>query len=217
MSEIGEGIQIAIPGDVVVLKEEPPNPKRIYLQAFLGNRTTAFVLAFKERLKVSEETGVPGPNDSECLVYTGHVGVSFEGLKPVFGFNPMTGTEPAWRVLKNLTDRKASRPYPGKVTDDTEAFDMAAAQGLEVIRIEYVCSEELFNRIKSKFDQEKSGTHLYYSFPGGGGDCNCATWPFVISLPVPLIEGAINGQMKLYAAAMKKLPKIIYLGIMPES
>ena len=166
-----------MPGDVVVLKDEPPNAKRIYLHAFLGDRKPAFVFAFKLRLKTSKETGEQGPNDAECLVFTGHVGISFEGLKPIFGFNPSTGEDPAWRVFARLTDRQSRHPYPGKITDDTEAFDMAAAQGLEIVRIEYVCSEELFDRIKSKFEKEKSKTDLYYSFPDGGGDCNCATWP----------------------------------------
>jgi hypothetical protein len=175
------------------------------------------MLAFKARLKASKETGAPGPNDAECLVFTGHVGISFEGLKPIFGFNPSTGSDPAWKVFENLTDRQSRRPYPGKVTDDTEAFDMAAAQGLDVVRIEYVCSEELFDKIKSRFEKEKSSTRLHYSFPGGGGDCNCATWPVIIGIPVPLVGGAINGQMKEYAPAMKSLPKVIYLGIMPET
>jgi len=209
MTEFKEDISAAQPGDIIELKEEPANPKRIYLHAFRGNRNKEFIGAFNSKLEANKNSEGPGPEDWECLVYTGHVGVSFEALKPIYGFNPGTGDDPVHVVMAKL---KAQKAYPGKVTDDTKAFDEAAKHELESARIEYVCSEEAYNKIKAVFDKEKASTKLYYSFPAGAGDCNCATWPANIGVPLP----SANGNMVHYMEAMKGAPKRRYLGLMPE-
>lgn len=209
MTEFKEDINVAQPGDIIELKEEPANPKRIYLQAFRGNRDKVYMGMFDSKLEQSRNNEGPGPTEWECLVYTGHVGVSFEALKPIYGFNPSTGDDPVHVVMENLKARKA---YPGKVTDDTPAFDLGSSHGLETIRIEYVCSEEAYNKIKAAFDKEKSSTELHYSFPNGNGDCNCATWPANIGVPIP----SADGNMRMYMKAMQDAPKRKYLGLMPE-
>ena len=38
----------------------------------------------------------------------------------------------------------------------------------------------------------KNNPELTYSFPGQGGDCNCATWPAKIGLPIPTSDGAME-------------------------
>ncbi len=91
-------------------------------------------------------------------------------------------------------------------------FTVATDHKLTIVRIEYVCSEDAYNKIKEAFDKEKSKTDLKYSFPKGAGDCNCATFPARIGLPIP----STNGRMQLYMEAMEKAPKVRYLGVMPE-
>jgi hypothetical protein len=209
MSEFKEDISAAKPGDIIELKEEPANPKRIYLQAFRGNRDKGYIGLFRSKLEANKNNEGPGPTEWECLVYTGHVGVSFEALTPIYGFNPSTGHELVHMVMETL---KAKKAYPGKVTDDTPAFELGSSYGLEIIRIEYVCSEEAYNKIKAAFDKEKASTKLCYSFPGGAGDCNCATWPANIGVPLP----SVNGNMVHYMEAMQNAPMRRYLGIMPE-
>jgi hypothetical protein len=210
VSELGEGVQVAIPGSIVKVEQEPVNAKRIYLHAFRGDRSKIAEALFRSKLEASRQSLGPGPTETECLIYTGHVGISFEAETPIYGFNPDSEAEPAHQVIDQL---KAQKGYPGKVTDDTEAFLRAAVQGLEIVKVEYVCSEEVFNRIEAAFKTAKAGTSLRYSFPGGNGDCNCATWPATIGLPIP----SANGKMAAYMDAMKSSPKTCYLGIMPGS
>ncbi|WPB78299.1 hypothetical protein KYC5002_03900 [Archangium violaceum] len=209
MTEFKEDISAAKPGDIIELEAEPANPKRIYLHAFRGNRNKEFIGEFNSKLAAKKNNEGPGPEEWECLVYTGHVGVSFEALKPIYGFNPNTGDDPVHVVMANL---KAQKAYPGKVTDDTKAFDEAAKKQLEIVSIEYVCSKEAYNEIKAAFDKEKGATKLCYSFPTGAGDCNCATWPVNIGVPLP----SANGNMVHYIEAMKESPKRRYLGLKQE-
>jgi hypothetical protein len=131
-------------------------------------------------------------------MWAGHVGISFESESPIYGFNPNTGSEPSWQVLDKLTKTKSC--YPGKVTDDTSIFNRAKQQGLTIVKIEFIYPESQYNRIHQRFQDEQSHTDLTYRFPNGTGDCNCATWPARIGIPIP--EG--TGQMKLYIAAMQK-------------
>src|SRR5262249_5419682 len=163
----------------------------IYLHAFRGNKDTAWVAAFKKRLALSESEGTPGPSGDECLVYTGHVGISFEAQSPIYGFNPNTGSDPVSQVIKTLKLREA---YPGQVTDDTGAFSLAGSLGLTVLTIEYIYPESRYNEIKAAFEAQRGGTDYRYSFPLGKGDCNCATWPAMIGIPIP----TANGDMTIY-------------------
>jgi hypothetical protein len=134
----------------------------------------------------------------EVLLWSGHVGVSFEGQSPIYGFNPKS--EDAVTVV--VETLKGGGSYPGQVTDDTAIFGAAKQRGVPVVTIEFVYPESRYNEIKAKFDAEKSSTTRLYSFPGGTGNCNCATFPARIGIPVP--EG--SGNMKLYIPAMQKAP-----------
>lgn len=132
---------------------------------------------------------------------------------PIYGFNPDTGSEPSWQVIENLKQNKGRRePYPGMVTDDTSVFNAAKARGLQVLKLELVYPESLYKEIKAKFDAERAASGFHYSFPGRGGDCNCATWPRQIGVFIP--EG--SGVMKAYMQAMASTESPKKMGICEE-
>ena len=195
--EIGEPVSPPLPTPPA---EKPEPCKRVYLHAFSGPRDKVFLIAFKLKLENSKEGG-PEPTLDEVLIYTGHVGVSFEAQSPIYGFNPDSGSEPVHQVLDTL---KGQGSYPGHVTDDTSVFNKAKGMGLTVVVIEYVYPESDYNELKARFDAEKASTNLRYGFPGGG-DCNCATFPGRIGLPVP--EGTGNMRLYMPAAASALSPR----------
>jgi hypothetical protein len=203
LMQIGEGIVIIV-DDSKDDKKEPC--KRIYLHAFSGARDTASVLQFKTAMAAHKTAGTNGPSGDECLLYTGHVGISLESKTPIYGFNPDTGDLPGWLVIERLKEKAGSyEPYPGIVTDDTSVFNKAKALKLKYKILEYVYPESEFNEIKAAFNKSRIKTGLTYSFPGQGGDCNCATWPQEIGLSLP----HSNGQMREYIASFENNEKRI--------
>lgn len=204
MTEIGEGIGISLPEPPSNEKKEPC--KRIYLHAFRGDRSPAFLDEFERKRQQSEAGTGPGPTFTECLIWSGHVGVSFEAQSPIYGFNPNPPpTEAIHEVLDKLKGKKA---YPGHVTDDTAVFDDAKRRGLSVVTIEYVYPESEYDEIKGQFDAEKSSCSYDYSFPGGAGGCNCATFPARIGVPVP----EPTGNMRFYMKAAEQAAKVQKMG-----
>lgn len=190
--QIGEGVAVIAPRN----DEEKKEPcKRIYLHAFQGARDAPSMAAFLLSMEIHKENGTQGPSAEECLLYTGHVGVSFNAKSPIYGFNPDTGDLPGWKVIEQLKDKKSSfAPYPGIVTDDSVVFNMAKAKKLDYRILEYVFPESQYNLIYAAFNKARAKTGLTYSFPGQGGDCNCATWPQTIDIPIP----AASGIMRIY-------------------
>src|SRR5215471_5601992 len=150
---------------------EPPEPeqekkepcKRIYLHAFGGGRSREFLDTFNAKLDAARNGTGPEPTTVEVLLWSGHVGVSFESQSPIYGFNPQA-TASVVTVIEKL---KAHEAFPGHVTDDTSAFDAAKAGGLEVVTVEFIYPESRYNEIKAKFDAEKGSTAYNYSFPNG--------------------------------------------------
>lgn len=202
LMQIGETVHVNVDGE----DEKKEKCKRIYLHAFSGARDTASVLAFKASMEAHKLAGTKGPSGDECLLYTGHVGISFEAKSPVYGFNPDTGDLAGWEVLERLKEKRVSYdPYPGVVTDDTSVFNRAKALKLKYKILEYVYPETEFNEIKAAFNKARANTGLTYSFPGQGGDCNCATWPQEIGLAIP----HATGQMKEYIASFEDNDKKI--------
>ena len=195
-TQLGEGVFVPGANNQDDEKKEPC--KRIYLHAFRGARDDASVLAFKQSIKQHEEAQTNGPSGPECLLYTGHVGVSFDAKSPIYGFNPDTGDLAGWQVIKKLKSREASKPYPGIVTDDTAVFSMAKSKGLDYKVLEYVFPESKYKKIQSAFKFARKKTGLTYSFPKQGGDCNCATWPSKIGLSIPCSDGAMKAYMNSF-------------------
>jgi hypothetical protein len=217
MTQLGEGVAVGVVTEVEVAKSDEPKKKdkckRIYLHAFRGDRSRDAMDAFDAKLEDGRTGEGPGPSGVECLLYTGHVGISFEADSPIYAFNPDTGAEPSWQVIENLKKNQASsKPYPGAVTDDTAVFSAAKARGLSVAKLEIVYPESKFNEIKQRFDAEKGKSDYHYSFPGRGGDCNCATWPRKLGVFIP--EG--SGVMKAYVEALGKTESPHKMGVCEE-
>lgn len=197
MTDMGEGIAVSVPEPPEQEEESKKEPcKRIYLHAFRGDRSQAFMADFNAKMQSHRDGTGPPPSMEEVLLWSGHVGVSFESQSPIFGFNP-NPTDPMHVVLDKL---KAGDGYPGHVTDDTSTFEAAKSRGLSVVTIEYVYPESKYNEIKARFDAERSASSYDYSFPGGSGDCNCATFPARLGIPIP----EATGNMKFYMAAMQQ-------------
>ena len=198
MKETSMGAAIASAGTKGDEEEKEPC-RRIYLHAFRGDRSDESVRNFKRSLRDNEANNSMGPSATECLLYTGHVGISFNAQAPIYGFNPDTGDTPGWKVIAALKAKnEAQTPYPGVITNDTAVFNRARSRGLEYKVVEYVYPKSKYEEIKRKFKAAKRSTELTYSFPGQGGDCNCATWPGRIGVAIP----SSNGNMKAYMAAI---------------
>ncbi len=182
--------------------------KRIYLHAFTGARDNKSLAKFKDLVKQHELENSKGPDVDELLLYTGHVGVSFDKKKPIFGFNPDVGDEAGWEVLKNLKDFTITEPYPGIVTDDTSVFRKATGRKLNYKVLIYLYTEIEYQKVYKKFQSEKINTKYTYSFPRKGGDCNCATWPAKIGIPIP----SNDGSMKVYITTFNHNQIIVVAG-----
>ena len=201
MTQVGE--PVAPPGvDAPEPEPDKPEPcKRIYLHAFRGERSREFVADFNAKLVAAKNGQGAGPTITEVLIWSGHVGVSFEAQSPIYGFNPKVGAgQSVVDVVEQLKARAV--PYPGTVTDDSAVFGEARQRGLKVVTIEYIYPESRYLEIKAKCDAERGSSQYRYSFPGGGGDCNCATFPARIGLPVP----EATGNMKNYMPAAEAAP-----------
>lgn len=201
MTEIGESVAAgAAAGAVAKDDEEEKEPcRRIFLHAFRGDRTDEGVRNFKRSLQDNEARNGKGPSAVECLLYTGHVGISFNAQAPIYGFNPDTGDTPGWKVIKSLKSPAGTEPpYPGVITNDTAAFNQARSRGLEYKVVEYIYPKSKYDEIKAKFKAARRSPGLTYSFPGRSGDCNCATWPARIGINIP----SSNGNMRAYMAAI---------------
>ncbi len=169
--------------------------RRIYLHAFAGARDGKSLFEWRELVKQHERDGTQGPSTEECLLYTGHVGISFGSKTPIYGFNPSTGDKPGWEVISGLKEKLSTEKlYPGVITDDSSVFKSAKRKGLNYKVLEYQFPESEYEKIYKKFLKEKTKTNFTYSFPDKGGDCNCATWPKKIGIPIPIDKG----NMKVY-------------------
>lgn len=134
----------------------------------------------------------------ECLLYAGHVGIAFSADRPIYGFKPKCEPGSIAKTLDALLDSQTA--FPGVVSDDTEVFAEAERRKLGVVRKQYDLTEDEYDAVESIFKRELQQSGFMYCFPGGPGDCNCATWPEKLGLRIP----HQSGQMKAYVEAMKK-------------
>ena len=141
---------------------------------------------------------LPEPTLEECLLYAGHAGVSFEDQPEIFGFlpsAPLLRPTDLMRQLKNLAS------FPGKVGEHQEIFRYASINGRTILRLEYLYPRKTAEQIKSEIHRQQRSCGFTYSFPGGPGACNCATWLRQIGLKIP----EESGQMVLFTAAISAL------------
>jgi hypothetical protein len=166
----------------------PVQPCRpVTVLAFAGDRSGPFAARVFAALRDGRSGSGPGPSPLECLLLTGHAGVSTDAGAAIFGFNPDAGGLAAWQVVYGLRNGDA---FPGIVTDDTGVFTAARQHGLAVEAFDVLLPESAFQSFVAALGIEKQQSHYSYGFPDGDGDCNCVTW--IERLGVPLLTGRMD-------------------------
>lgn len=163
----------------------PPKCQSIQVVAFGGDRSRAFALSFRRKLSDERNGTGPGPPAQECLLYTGHAGLSTDGGTSIFGFSPDVAGIPVWLLLHEL--RNGMR-FRGVVNDDTAVFAEAARRSLPVATFEVVLPDPVFVGLRANLDRERQSSQYYYGFPNGDGDC--ITW--LERLGLPLLTGRMD-------------------------
>jgi hypothetical protein len=120
----------------------PVSPCRpVTVLAFAGDRSRPFVARVFAALADGRRGCGPGPSPLECLLLTGHAGVSTDAGATIAGFHPGAGGLPAWQVVQGLQNGEA---FPGIVTDDTGIFAAASQHGLAVEAFDVLLPEPPF-------------------------------------------------------------------------
>jgi hypothetical protein len=163
-----------------------PQCRIVTVHTFLGDRSS-FGRRVRKALEDAKNGRGPGPSPVECLLYSGHTGVSTDSDKVIYGFKPDMGTLPTWQVMERLRNGEA---FPGVVTDDTHVFAAAEAQGLTVRTFDAILPDPGFRVFQRKLAAERKGSKYSYGFPNGDGDCNCTTW--LERLALPLLTGRMD-------------------------
>lgn len=166
--------------------------RSVWIHAFRGKRED---LHFVDRCRGRAK---PPPSLDECLIYAGHVGVSFDGERPIYGFLPLAPHLAPEVLLDRLQQGSI---FAGEVAEHTSIFDSALRHGLQVVQVEYHYRESAQQSAYEEVQAQLKNCTLTYSFPGQGGDCNCATWLGHIGLQLP----EPTGQMKLFVRALEML------------
>lgn len=164
-----------------------PSCRTLTVFAFRGDRTRAFAWAFLSALDEEKNSRGIGPTAVECLLFTGHAGVSIDRGTTIYGFNPDGLGLPVWQLMDRLRNGDA---LPGLVRDDTTAFREARNRGLMVHSFDVVLPQPRFQDFDGKLDGERKKSQYSYGFPNGDGDCNCITW--LERLGLPLLTGRMD-------------------------
>lgn len=148
--------------------------------------------------------------ETKPLIYAGHVGISLDGGKTIYGFTPYAPGLSFPEIIASLKDHV---PYPGVVGNDTELFhdaqDLFEATGgkTRVYVWDQTFTPEEFERIQRDVFEERDRSPMSdkrYNFPDPKyPDCNnCATWPGThgVELPEP------TGELRNY------IPRLIERG-----
>jgi hypothetical protein len=146
--------------------------------------------------------------EADPLLYTGHVGLSFDRGATIYGFSPYAPGESPREVIARL---KRGDTYPGIVRDDRAVFEratVAADHGLLNSPV-YLWAQPLdaptLTRIHARFQAEPLGQALaekrYGWIVARESVYNCATWPH--SLGVALPED--SGQLADFIAALRRV------------
>jgi hypothetical protein len=155
--------------------------------AFRGDRSRAFVATFLGALR-SERAGLgPGPTGLDCLLYSGHTGVSADGGAAIYGFTPDGNGVPVSQLMDRLRNGEA---FPGLVRDDAAVFTTAQNRGLTLVSFDVILPDPQFQAFTRALDAERQKSQYSYGFPNGDGDCNCTTW--LERLGLPLLTGHMN-------------------------
>jgi hypothetical protein len=128
----------------------------------------------------------------------GHAGLSFDGGRTIFGFNPH---KPAGVSMEAFIRRlRAGQSFPGVVLDDTRIFILAQEHGLRVVTITYSMNRRDYKLVKKLLESDANNSPMrykLYSFPKmdiGGFDANCfncATYPLSLGMQTPYPSGKL--------------------------
>jgi hypothetical protein len=164
-----------------------PPCRNITIFSFRGDRSRTFAAAFLKALDDARKRLGPVPSAVECLLLSGHAGVSMDGGITIYGFNPDGGSLPVWQWMDRLKNGDA---LPGVVRDDTAMFTAARNHGLMVQSFKVILPEPRFQEFEARLDGERKNSQYSYGFPNGNGDCNCITW--LERLGLPLLTGRMD-------------------------
>jgi hypothetical protein len=170
--------------------------RAITVVLFSGDHSHAFVKAYLRALDDEKNGRGRGPSAMDCSFVAGHTGVSIDGRKVVYAFNPDVGKLPVWQVMDRL---KRGEALPGIVRDDAAVFAAAVKHGLAVQSFDVLVPDAKFQDFQAVLAAERRQSRFTYGFPDGNGDCNCTTWLERIGLPL------LTGRMSEFS----KLPGIV--------
>jgi hypothetical protein len=159
---------------------------------FQGDRSRTFTKAFNQAMNDDRKNGRGGPSSEMCLLYAGHTGVSIDGRKTIYGFNPDPPNNR--RISDVMDDLAGGLAFPGVVRDDTPIFDAAMRHGLDVLSFDVLFPDASFAVFEQSLNGQIATTRYTYGFPDGNGDCNCTTWLERIGLPL------LTGRMKEFTS-----------------
>ena len=87
-----------------------PSCETIQVVLFRGDRSGAFGARIKRELDEQKNGLGPGPAALDCLLLTGHTGVSTDGGTTTYGFKPDASGIPLWELMERL---KSGDSFPG--------------------------------------------------------------------------------------------------------
>jgi hypothetical protein len=150
---------------LVSVKVPPCQTVKVF--AFRGDRSRSFAMAFQSKLDDEKNRAGPGPTMEECQLFAGHAGVSTDGGRSIYGFNPDSTGVPLWQLLNRL---KSGDRFQGVVRDDISVFVAAQKKGLTLISYSIVLPDPAFQSFLSSLDAErrKSSVLLWLSQWGRG-------------------------------------------------
>jgi hypothetical protein len=164
-----------------------PPCQTINVLAFRGDRSRVFAGALQSALDDGKHGRSPGPSLLDCLLYSGHAGVSTDLAKTIYGFNPNGALLLVWQLMDRL---KSGDSLPGMVRDDTSVFAAAQGRRLLIQSFAIVLPDPQFQHFQASLDAERKKSQYSYSFPNGEGDCNCTTW--LERMGLPLLTGRMS-------------------------
>jgi hypothetical protein len=189
----------------------PPNASTLELWGFRGVRD--ILGRTKEMWSDEEVRDVASRAEREPLIYAGHVGVSMDGGRTIYGFTPQP--PPGAGVDETLALLKAHVTMPGQIRDDTQVFQLARQMADDsgwsttptaaVLRLDPEAQARIAHLIEGLGAMTPGSHGLGYTFPlpspengsyyrdsaGYDASCtaNCATWPRLLGLPIPEPSG----------------------------
>ena len=164
-----------------------PVCRTITVFAFRGDRSRTFAAVFLRKLQDQKQGRGSGPTSQECLIFTGHTGISTDGGTTIYGFNPDGGGTAIWQLMDGLKNGAA---FPGIVRDDTGVFAAARKHLLRVLSFAVILPDPRFQEFEARLGDERRSSQYSYGFPNGDGDGNCTTW--LERLGLPLLTGRMD-------------------------